>query len=155
MAGLTFLGSNKPLSRMIFAGGSDSLMTLVEPPLIIRIAFLLFFGIACWFFLKKLNYKSGFILLVIFFFWVESGRMIAIFPDGHVNTGWFYMKFNRIDLCEGNELDCENILYEEKKIERQLFWNIRIDIDNSSYVFHYGPFISIEKLARLFVSPAE
>jgi hypothetical protein len=143
MASVTIIGFNSGLSRFLFANGSDSLMTLVESRLYIRVLLLIAFIITI---AAQLNHcKKIYSLFAtgIFFLWLLSGRMIALFPDGSIITGWYYMQTNKKSICS-KHADCEKVFYYETKYQKLFLWRYNITNQQTNISLFAGPFISYD-----------
>ncbi len=92
------------------------------------------------FWIKPKFYKLG-IISILFLLWLLCGRMIGFnsFSDGRVNTGWYYLEYERIYLCNSKS-DCESLLAYGTKMEILSLWRIKITNENINEVIFVGPF---------------
>lgn len=145
----TAIGFDKNFGTFFLAGGSDVLMSYASTDLFVRLLFWLAFVVCVILFDKFLSKKLSPVLLVIFFtLWVLSGRMIAIFPDGRLVGGWFYIATETANLCK-DATDCEMVLYNETSYTRKPLWCISVKNKEMSVVKFVGPFIENE-VSHLF-----
>ena len=149
MAFITFIGFNSGLTRFFFASGSDGLMRLIESDLYIRIILLVLFFLLV-FLIKKWKWKIFYYpaMSIVFGLWLLSGRMIALFPDGRLISGWFYMETSRVDICK-DVADCEKTLYYETSYRSEFLWKYRIKNKELDFTIFASPFIKI-KIEKLF-----
>lgn len=126
--------------NFIFAGGSDMLMSIVASNFFISITFAVIFFITVFFYKKKKRPLVTSLLTVIFLLWFLSGRMIALFPDGRLLSGWFYIQTNRTDICR-TDIDCEKVFYYDTKFEKLSFWKLRIVNKEANATIFTGPFV--------------
>lgn len=146
---LTLLGFDKGLSRLFMASGSDDVMKLVSSDLYIRVALLIIF-IILGFYRKWRQYKMyNPVMLVIFGLWLLSGRMVALFPDGRLIYGWYYIETGNIQICSDG-VDCEKVYGYETDYERRFLWGYRIMNESISETIFTGPFI-MDEVDSLFL----
>jgi hypothetical protein len=146
MSLITLLGLSENLGTMIFAGGSDALMSLAAPGLFLRMIFLLVFVAAVLTYNHFEDKNAAYIILVLFFsFWVLSGRMVATFPDGRLITGWFYIPVKTVDLCK-DDADCDKPGY--ARYTKQWLWMYNVKNRETDVMIFAGPFLD-RKLERL------
>ncbi len=150
MTFLTIIGFNVGISRFLFASGSDSLMTLIESNIFIRV-FLLVLFISLLIIKNRFTnvYLRFLILTIAFVTWFFSGRMVGVFAYGQIKTGWFYLfETKQIQLC-GNR-DCEYAINNETEFKSELIWYYRIKNKEVNTTFFVGPFISNEVENQFF-----
>lgn len=152
MAVATAVGFNIGFARFFFASGSDALMELISSNMLVRISLLLTF-IALVVFAKKFTNKSFYYtaLIVVFSFWLLSGRMIGIFPDGRIKTGWFYFTTNEIHVCQDDKTDCEIVMNYQSSVEKTFLWQVRIKNNQFNDAIFTGPIIW-HKTVKVFES---
>jgi hypothetical protein len=147
MSLITALGLSENVGTMIFAGGSDSLLSIAVPDLFLRIVFLLVFVATALLFKQFTEKNNAYIILVLFFsFWVLSGRMVGTFPDGRLISGWFYIPIKEVDLCK-DDADCDKSNY--ARYTKQSFWLYNVKNKEVDVLIFAGPFLD-RKLERLF-----
>jgi hypothetical protein len=121
------------------AGGSiGSIMIMITIRAAISTVLLVAFVLMSYFYFKK-KVKAVFLILT-FLLWFVSGRMIGILPDGRLSTGWFYMETDRIDLCD-HKTDCETVMAQQTKIQKLLFWRIRVKNKTTDQIIFVGPML--------------
>jgi hypothetical protein len=135
--------------NFIFAGGSDILMTIVTSHFLTSITLAVSFFATVLIYKKKRRVLFTLLLTLIFLLWLLSGRMIALFPDGRLISGWFYIETNRTDICK-TDIDCEKLFYYDTKFEKLSFWRLRIANSETNTTVFTGPFIW-KNAIRLFV----
>ena len=83
-----------------------------------------------------------FSLGVVMILWFLSGRTVGIipWPDGRVNTGWFYIPTERFYLCNG-KTDCDAVIDYHTKTETLPFWRVRIKNESIDKTIFVGPFL--------------
>lgn len=124
----------------MFAKGSNYLMDLVSGSLLFQILFVVIFNLIL-IVNRKRNIKSAYVLLLLLLLlWGVNGRTIALFPDGRINSGWFYIPTYSINLCK-DEDDCERVVYYETEIEKLPLWNVRVKNRNVDIIIFVGPLV--------------
>ena len=134
---ITGFGFFPSYANFIFAGGSDGLMNIVSANIWFQIIVVSSFLLSIY----KYNKTMNAILILIFFLWCISGRMVSLFPDGRLSSGWFYLETDRINICKNEEIDCDRIFFYETEIEELPFWRLRIKNKNINSVIFIGPVI--------------
>ena len=119
-----------PYSRMgsfLFAGGSDSTLQLITPPFIMLSIVNFGFIIA---FLYTLHFRPSFglitVITLLMTIWLLCGRVIGVFHDGRIISGYFFIPVKTIDFRDVSE-DFENYIT-ETEIRRSS--NLIIEIKN-------------------------
>lgn len=126
--------------NFIFVGGSDMLMSLVSSNFLVSITFGIAFFIIVFFYQKARRKVVIPLLILIFLLWFLSGRMIALFPDGRIITGWFYIQTNRSDICR-TDIDCEKVFRYDTRLEKLSVWRLRVSNSEIDVQIFTGPFI--------------
>jgi hypothetical protein len=123
-------------------GGSvDSTMSFASLPVIYPTIFLVIFGLLLFIYLKKPTVIKSVFLSLNLFLWILSGRMIGIgWPDGRLSSGWFNVGTESVFLCDEKN-DCETTIYYQTKVEKLLFWRVRIKNQNFNEVIFVGPLL--------------
>jgi hypothetical protein len=137
---VTIIGFFPSYTTFIFAGGSDGLMDMISVNSFFQTSIILIFGAILIVNKSKLRKYTYFLLMLVFLLWSLSGRMIALFPDGRLSSGWFYIETNRINICK-DEIDCDKIFYYETEIEKLPLWRIKIKNKRTDNVVFIGPMV--------------
>lgn len=135
-------------ASFIFAGGSDGLMDMVSANPIFQTSCIIIFGTVLIVGKHKYKKYAYLFLALLFFIWILSGRVIALFPDGRISTGWFYLETNRINICK-DEIDCDKIYYYETEIDKLPLWRIKIKNKRNDAIVFIGPIVW-QKTIELF-----
>ncbi|WP_300601842.1 hypothetical protein [Niabella sp.] len=144
------LGFSPGTARFLFAGGSDGLMELVTSSLVLRVVIVALFCLSVMVYILQKKKKIFLLFPVVFFIlWIISGKMIAIFPDGRLRSGWFFMEIRSVNICEG-QADCEQVSYYETTVTALSFYRIRVKNNTVDAVILTTPFIreNVLKLLR-------
>jgi hypothetical protein len=127
-------------ASFLLAGGSDGLADIIAVNVIWQFFFILIFAITILRRDNKVRKFNNVILFFIFFMWILSGRTIALFATGQLNSGWFYFKVNSINICE-DDLDCDKVFYYETKVTKLPFWRIRVENKSTDDTIFIGPML--------------
>lgn len=143
---ITLFGCFSSYASLLFAGGSDVLMELVQGNLRLQILFVVLFCgsviITKW----RDGYKRYLFLGLLFLLWFLSGRTISLFPDGKIRTGWFYFKTWDTNICK-EEKDCEKVFYYETHVKKLPLWFLRVTNKDTNAVIFVGPVVWSETLS--------
>ncbi len=127
-------------------------MELIEPDLRISFSLLLIYSIFIFFFNKwKKKYLYYPTLSFLFIVWLLNGRTIALFPNGKLLCGWYYIETERLYICDNDIEDCEAVFYYDTKYRKENFWNHSIKTKKKEITIFVGPFIS-NKVETLFTT---
>lgn len=136
---LTTIGLFPSNASFLFARGSDGLMQMKSAPFWIQFLLILCFIIVAFAFKGKSRVKT-YLLPILFILWILSGRVVGLFPDGRLSTGWFYVETARLNICK-NSNDCEKVYYYETEVQPLALWRIRIKNKEINKVIFVGPAI--------------
>jgi len=145
---LTGLSLFPNYSSFLFAGGSDVLMEYAMSGFWVQTLFATLYLVTLIIPYRSLEKNKKFLLVALFSLWFLSGRIVSIFPDGRISTGWFYIETDKVNICE-NSIDCEKTVYYDTRLEKLSLWRIRIQNDKIDVVVFTGPFISSKSLNML------
>ncbi len=130
------------LSSHLVGGSLQSMEVVSESGIVFPLFSISLFGLLSYWCYKKFNAAKLFLLAIVFSCWFLSGRIVSIlvWPEVIVNTGWFIMQDEKINLCE-NQPDCETALMKGTSVTSLNLWRIRIKNDKVNKVALVGPFI--------------
>jgi hypothetical protein len=142
MALLTSRSFFPTYSKYFFAGGSiDSLMEFASSNMLLQIFLLVANGFALFRLIRGINFKKLMLFILILALWITSGRVIGIFPDGTIKTGWFYFETNEYDVCIDNKTDCQTIAAYQTSAEPKFPWCVLISNKQVRHNIFLGPLI--------------
>ena len=93
------------IGDFMFAGGSDSALTIIRTPrwVIIAILFVCIAWLAFCIWSPNLGIPQFFILIVLLLVWASSVRAVGLYPDSRVSVGWVFYITGVVDFREHNE----------------------------------------------------
>lgn len=71
----------------------------------------------------------------------SNGSMIAIFPDGRLISGWFYIETGNVDICKSG-IDCDRVFYYETRYKRSRLWTYAVSNNEINTKIFVGPIIT-------------
>lgn len=120
---------------------SHTLAIFADSPVWVSLLFVCILILLIIFWKKKhlVRVRNG-IALVCFFLWLLSGRVIGVYHDGKIITGWFCFRTEQIIVCNYNEQeDCENTLFKTEVVEKSL-WRAEVRNKYGTNTVFLGPF---------------
>ena len=148
MIGIVLISYSR-LGMFMIAGGSDSTLAIIRSPkwivIVLSILCITLLFICLWY------SKYKYILLSIFFVslivWGVTGRIIGLYPDGRIITGWYFIVIDEIDFRDYEE-DYEYHA-SHTSITPYMRWFIEVDSQNHRKILFIGPLLK-SSILKLF-----